>query len=218
MNNVIKGVAIFSLGVGTGYLVAYKVLKTKYEKIAQEEINSVKETFKMKNNQKTEEKIVKTEKVTKDISTERKEEPKDEELEESDDDEDDSEDYDEDDFDYNKYETLANKYRHRVDPNGEYTSPYVIPPSEFGTLDDEGYEIISLMYYADGVLADDNDEVITDVEDTVTYEAFNHFGEYEEDCVYVRNDRLKVDYEILLSQRDYYGDIIESKPYLIREE
>ena len=41
MNNVIKGVAIFSLGVGTGYLVAYTVLKTKYEKISQEEINSV---------------------------------------------------------------------------------------------------------------------------------------------------------------------------------
>lgn len=39
------------------------------------------------------------------------------------------------------------------------------PPEQFG--DDEEYEQISLTYYADGVLADENDEVIEDVEDAV---------------------------------------------------
>ena len=30
-----------------------------------------------------------------------------------------------------------------------------------------------------------------------------HFGEYEDDCVYVRNDNLDIDYEILLQGVTY---------------
>lgn len=50
----------------------------------------------------------------------------------------------------------------------------MIPPEQFG--DDEEYEQISLTYYADGVLADENDEVIEDVEDAVGIDSLNHFG------------------------------------------
>lgn len=49
----------------------------------------------------------------------------------------------------------------------------MIPPEQFG--DDEEYEQISLTYYADGVLADENDEVIEDVEDAVGIDSLNHF-------------------------------------------
>lgn len=79
--------------------------------------------------------------------------------------------------------------------------PYVIPPEEFGNED--GYETISLTYYADGVLADDSDEPIDDVDDIVGKDSLTHFGEYEDDSVFVRNDIYRCDYEILLDTRRY---------------
>ena len=78
--------------------------------------------------------------------------------------------------------------------------PYVITPEEF---DEEGYETISLTYYADGVLTDEQDFPIEDVEDTVGNDALNSFGEYEDDSVYVRDDDKGIDYEILLDVRKY---------------
>jgi len=83
-------------------------------------------------------------------------------------------------------------------------TPYVISPDEFGTC--EGYELIGFTYYADGVLTDENDEVINQPETLLGPEALTSFGEYEDDSVFVRNDRLNCDYEVLLDQR-VYADI-----------
>lgn len=88
--------------------------------------------------------------------------------------------------------------------------PYVIQPSEFGEFDD--YEKISLTYTADGVLLDDMNEIVDDIEETVGEDSLEHFGEYEDDSVYVRNDAKKCDYEILLDQRNYQ-EIFETKPH-----
>ena len=73
--------------------------------------------------------------------------------------------------------------------------PYVIPPEEFGEM--EGYVQSSLTYYADRVLTDEDDNVIDDVDGIVGADFYKHFGEYEEDSVFVRNDGKKHDYEIL---------------------
>lgn len=88
--------------------------------------------------------------------------------------------------------------------------PYVIQPSEFGEFDD--YEKISLTYTADGVLLDDMNEIVDDIEETVGEDSLEHFGEYEDDSVYVRNDAKKCDYEILLDQRNYH-EIFETQPH-----
>lgn len=90
-------------------------------------------------------------------------------------------------------------------------TPYIISPDEFGEEDE--YETISLTYYADGVLADDMDYLVEDVEETVGNNYASHFGEYEDDSVFVRNDRLKADYEILMDERNY-SDVRKTKPYL----
>lgn len=74
--------------------------------------------------------------------------------------------------------------------------PYIISPEEFGELD--GYAMITLTYFADGILTDENDEIIDDVEATVG-DGLSHFGEYEADSVWVRNDRRRCDFEILKS-------------------
>ncbi len=110
-------------------------------------------------------------------------------------------------------------YIHKLDETGyrNYSSkkedgkPYIITPEEFGDKDD--YDMISLTYYIDGTLADDNDEPVEDIESEISMESLNHFGEYEDDSIFVRNDELKVDYEVILDQRNY-ADVIQAKPYL----
>ena len=78
--------------------------------------------------------------------------------------------------------------------------PYVISPDEFGEI--EEYTKVSLTHFADGVLADECGEVVDNVEEIVG-DALEHIGEYEEDCVHVRNDARRCDYEILEDLREF---------------
>ena len=78
--------------------------------------------------------------------------------------------------------------------------PYVIPPEEFAN---SNYTAISLTYYSDGVLADDEDERVENIEDTVGADFAEHFGDYEKDCVHIRNDRRRCDYEICKDNRTF---------------
>lgn len=93
------------------------------------------------------------------------------------------------------------------------THPYVIPPEEFG--EKKGYEQISLTWYADETLADMDDHRLSDgeIEKMVGHDAMTHFGEYENDSVFVRNEELKCDYEILMDHRKY-TNVLEDRPYL----
>lgn len=95
--------------------------------------------------------------------------------------------------------------------------PYVISPDEFG--EDQEYEQISLIYYADNTLADDENIVMDEeeIERTVGMDSLTRFGEYEPDSVFVRNDELKTEYEILLDQRPYF-EVLKEKPYLRRDD
>lgn len=87
--------------------------------------------------------------------------------------------------------------------------PYVISPDEFGEFND--YDTIDLTYYSDGVLVDEDDELVEDIEEIVGVDSLNHFGEYEDDSVFVRNDRMRCDYEILLDHRTY-SEAIKNQP------
>lgn len=82
----------------------------------------------------------------------------------------------------------------------EMVEPYVISPDEFG---EEGYETETLWYYTDGVVADDCKEIIEDVDGLIGEDSLNHFGEYEDDSVFVRSDNLKTDFEILKEYRAF---------------
>ena len=93
--------------------------------------------------------------------------------------------------------------------------PYVIEPEEFGELD--GYEKISLTHYSDGTLADIHDNIIDDdVDEIVGSDYADHFGEYEDDSVFIRNDAKKCDYEILYDERTW-DEILKAKPYLMED-
>ena len=77
-----------------------------------------------------------------------------------------------------------------------------IEPDEYGERID--YEQISLTYFADKVLADEDTlDIIEDVKGTVGEFFADHFGEYEDDSVFVRNDLTRCEYEILADTRKY---------------
>lgn len=91
--------------------------------------------------------------------------------------------------------------KENIEKEDESMKPYIISPEDLGEID--GYEVETLYYHADGVLVDDADHPIEDVENLVGLDYPDHFGEYEDDAVYVRNDRLRCDYEILRDLSNY---------------
>ena len=197
-----KNVLLFTAGAVIGSVATYFLVKDKFEKQAQEDIDSVKEVFNRRLKDQTN-------------NVEVKEEVKEEVAQ-----------YEELASNYSSFSSgsdeeadsmLEEKYENRnieVDsPDMIIDEPYIITPEEFGALD--GYDLISLDYYSDGILTDDCEEIIENEEEIVGKDYVEHFGEYEEDAVYVRNDRLKADYEILKDLRKY-SDIQWRPPHQLR--
>ena len=75
--------------------------------------------------------------------------------------------------------------------------PYIIDPGDYGQNTDN--EITVLMWYGNDILTDTYGVNVDDIDNTVGREFIDHFGENPEepDVVYVRNDRLEMDYQIL---------------------
>lgn len=192
MSNKVAYLFAFSLGAAMGSAVAWRVLKTKYEKIAQEEIDSVKEMFARRNAENEEDEIeLLSDRSSKDGTS--------------------------------VIEYVAKlkdmQYNPEASDNEEVAEtkrPYVISPDDFGEIDE--YDTISLTYYEDGVLTDELDEIVEDVDNIVGFESLTHFGEYEDDSVFVRNDVMKADYEILLDPRPYYPDAVNRDPHPAEDE
>lgn len=176
MKNILNNIVIFSLGAAVGSVITWKLIKTKYEQIAQDEINEVREFYHKKMSEQD---------ADKDYSDWAEEHPK--ECKE----------------DKENYASILKENDYIKKKGGAkemFDKPYVISPDEFGEND---YETESLTYYEDGVLADDFDNVIENIDELVGIDSLNHFGEYEDDSVFVRNDMLKIDYEILMDTRKY---------------
>ena len=119
-------------------------------------------------------------------------------------------------IDTEKTFTASDKQKYNEIVKEQYQSdrPYVITPDEFGELD--GYNTVSLTYFKDGIIADDCNEIIDNAEDIIGIDPLTHFGEYEDDSVFVRNDMNKNDYEILRDQRNY-SDVIKTIPHYMEE-
>lgn len=91
--------------------------------------------------------------------------------------------------------------------------PYVISSKEWYTNDTD-YDQITLTYWADDdVLADDTNRMINEVDEVVGATNLHRFGFLSEDpdIVYVRNERLKADYEITKDERNY-SEIVHGIP------
>lgn len=91
-----------------------------------------------------------------------------------------------------------------VDIFGDPVDIKIISSTEYGT--DPYYDEIDLRYYGNQqLLTDDWDVPIENIEDTIGKEAMEKLHEGNSDVVYVRNHRLKADYEIACYDEDYPG-------------
>lgn len=89
-------------------------------------------------------------------------------------------------------------------------APYVINFEEFDT-NEEGHEQMNLRYYSgDGVLCDGQDQLVDKVEQTVGNLNLTRFGagSQDPDIVYIRNERLGVDYEVILDKGSYQHEVL----------
>lgn len=178
MNDKLSSVIIFCGGVFIGGFLTWDFFKTKYEKIADEEIASVKETFEHREprpdkNYKVEESLKGNDAYINII----------------------------DSNSYRNYSNTAIK----TDKKGgtadmELKQPYVITPEQYE--DNVDYTKVSLTWYNDEVLEDDWGNVL-DPDDVIGSDALKTFGQYEKDSVFVRDDDEQIDYEVLLDTRSY---------------
>lgn len=210
MNNKVFGAILFATGAAIGSMATWYAVKTKYEQIAQEEIDSVKEEYG---------RLIRSRKKEMEAVRKMADAHKDE----------DNSDGEADDEDPDHAQTMTN-YNNIVssyktsdkednDEEGDeevgdevpyINPPYVISPDQFG--DEPSYSSQPLDYYADGVLAD-GWGVKLDIEETIGEDALNHFGEYDdEDIVYVRNERTEIDYEVSRDPRRY-DEVQHLNPY-----
>lgn len=193
MNGAVKFIFAFSLGAAAGSVVASRVLKAKYERIVQEEIDAYKEYVRARNGEKKE---------TSEAPAE--------------------EDTDDTDQIVETMSDLISPYKSDDDRKEDgrklkrACNIHVITPEEYDELPD--YEKKSLTYYADGVITDEWDNVIKNAEDFIGENIEDHFGEYDEDSVFVRNDELKCDFEVLRDLQTYSDAMGDSDhPYDVED-
>lgn len=197
----LKTILVFTAGLICGGAGAYITTKTQYERILEDEINSVKEIY--KNRQPL---------VVKEV-----EEEHNEETTEGDNDE--PQITEQDRKDYNSILKESGYVNYTKYMNGEEENketmvddrrdiPYVIEPEEFG---EDGFDTQTLTYYADGVLVDDLDDIVEDPDVVIGLENLKVFEEFGASSVIVRNDIFKVDYEIIKDDWNY-SDLKQDVP------
>lgn len=113
-----------------------------------------------------------------------------------------------------KARNLAQEHGYSKEEPSVETTPVYTPDEEPGeTIDYEfidsgdfaslnGYDKVDLTLYADGILANETDEVV-EVAETIGYEGLEAVKHTPDDAVYIRNNSNLVDYEVVLDPRDY---------------
>lgn len=197
MNDALSKVVIFTAGAIIGSVVTWKCVKSKYEQIAQEEIDSVKEVFARR----------------REAEADAQEESKEAESFKT--------SFTNVKPDLKEYASklMDMQYADEVAADEEDDDMYVtriIEPEEYGELTDMGYDTDILSYFADGVVADDFDNVIDGV-DLLGPEFIEIFENTDEDVVFVRNEDLKCDYEITRDLRKF-SDVVGSDPQDAEDE
>jgi vacuolar-type H+-ATPase subunit H len=112
-----------------------------------------------------------------------------------------------------EYKDYSAPYRSKQKPKGkekpgnggvanDMSAPYVISPEDFS--DSEYNNAVTLYFFEkDKILSDKDYNILSDPIAIVGGAALQSFGRYEDDAVYVRDDKNKVDYEILLKHESF---------------
>ena len=195
-----RGAAIalaFIGGVATGVIASCGYFKKKYRDQAEEEIASVKEVFSKREKTSRQEPAKAEAMATLHEALERAAvviEPKEKEPASDD-----------------NFVSGVKKFHQNIEGalNRMKEGPYVIKPEEYD--DDNDYEKIELTYYADRIVTDEDEDIVECPEVLIGEDFASHFGEYEDDAVYIRNDERGSDYMICKDERSY-AEVEEGLP------
>lgn len=210
MNNTVNNMIIFVVGTLLGSATTYFVVKKKFETEKENEIKEMREYY-----TKREEIISEHADKEVDILKQEIESMRQDTEEQTSVDEEELEEYRNIVSQYNHPEyadalvrkrelQMADAKKAEEDMTEERQEPfYIIKPDEFGTIDD--YELVNLTWYADGILADEFDNIIgeEEIEERIGSEALIEIGKYLPKFIHVRNDDLEIDYEIGEDPRNY---------------
>ena len=195
--STVKSVGIFALGAGIGAFVMYKYLNGKLDKQLTEEIEAIKEFYEnatLKSTveavkEKTEAAVKEVQEQTRRFHTAIEKQGYDSFFKNKVDEEPNFEEEDDD---------PAENQAPPDDP-AEPQPPYLIDSMEYFRSNNEKS---TLTYYESvDVLAED-DDILDNVQYIVGNEFRDHFGDEEEDVVYVRNEKMGTDYEIIRDHAD----------------
>jgi hypothetical protein len=181
-SNKIQILAAFVFGAGAAFLTTWQTFKKKYERRTREEIDSVKETF---------------EKRYGTCNMRNPDEPKKT-----------REEYEEQAKQYTSYTKNEPAQTAKIIEETAQEKPYLIAAEEFGETD---FETLTFTYYADKILTDDDNEPVRDVDSVVGFDSLAELDRAGEDMIYVRNPRLRCDYEILAVEETYL-ETVGAKP------
>lgn len=207
----LMGIGIGTLiGAGVGYLISKRLLQTKYDKFAQEEISKMREHYYEKLKTAEPKPSLKDEVDRLGYAAEPTEDdlPPKVEVEKG----------------APVEQTVVNVFNTpQTDVPGPWNYEaevasredkelYIIHKDEFiqGNFGGEDHEQTTLTYFAeDDVLADEKDQPIADIDGTVGLEHLEYFGHGSEDpnVVYVRNEKLRLDIEITRSMGSYAAEV-----------
>lgn len=187
----INNVIIFLGGLAIGAMAGHLYNKKKYENAVQEEIQELRERYSVKHDEPTEKDDI-----------EESEEPKSKIITTTKSSIDEGDDVERERINYQKYSKIANEYNPEED---EYVklnteTPYIIKPDEFGTIplrDTASY----YLYEENHILVDEDENVINtetclQIFGMLADDIYDHFGEFDNDQVFFRNNRLELDIEV----------------------
>lgn len=203
----------FAVGAAVGSVASMKYFKTKYERIADAEIESVKHS------------IVHIIKTSDALNKKSDGNPKNNANSNSNSNSNDTKGEETMNKDDTKGKDTLNKIVNKLDytsfsksateeeakdevelyePEGDL--PYIIPPEEVGEND---YECQTYTLHSDGVVADEMGEEVDEEDLAYTIgsrDVFKHIDDYGTGAVYVRNDFLELDFEVIRSLDAYYDE------------
>ena len=194
---MVKELLIFAGGVLLGSAATYLIVRDKYKREAQEEVDEVRSIYF--------EKCRRAESIRK--MEDEKEEMKSTILKYGYSDlvNEDSEEIDTEDVEDQWEEEHIAPVEHPGDP-------YTITPHQFA-YENRHYEKVTLLWYpSEKLLVSEIDGYEEDIDAAIGDDALTKFGEFEEDVVYVRNDRLGIDFEVIRQPDDEHYNLGDYDP------
>lgn len=177
MRNTLSKFLIFTAGTAIGSVVTWKIVRDKYESTIQAEIQAIRELYANDN-------------IKSSSEEDRTEESDEEEQEEY-----------KNVIDKCGYVQYSDKKEEQKEGyNDMNRGIYVIDQDDW---DDNDYDKESVYCFADGVIANEMEEEIENADELVGPDAAQWLDESGNDWVYIRNDRLETDYEVLRDIRRY---------------